>query len=75
MSEFTAMKEDDLLAMIEKSFSSKEIEIDQVGGYLYIKEDKALKDKILVKTFFDSLETLLPNTGTVKWLTLCFLSH
>lgn len=55
MSEFTAMKEDDLLAMIEKSFSSKEIEIDQVGGYLYIKEDKALKDKILVKTFFDSL--------------------
>jgi hypothetical protein len=51
--------------LIEKSFSSKQIEVDQVSGYVYIKADPH-REQALVKNFFDNLENLIKNNDSIK---------
>lgn len=57
LGELVSIKSEDLLLMIEKSFVNKEVEIDQISGFLYVKADSH-REQALVKNFFDQLEVL-----------------
>ena len=58
LSQFIGINEDDLLKMIENSYTLNELEIDQVTGYVHIKPDP-LRDQILIKNMFDNMESLI----------------
>jgi hypothetical protein len=51
--------------LIEKSFSSKQIEVDQVSGYVFIKADP-YREQGLVKNFFDSMENLISRNNDLS---------
>ena len=50
--------EEEMLLMIEKTYRGGEVQIDQMSGYLEVKEDEKAAE-VMTKKWFDKVDELL----------------
>lgn len=60
LSELLGVNSQELLILIEKSYTNGEVEIDQVTNYLYVKEDP-LSIQTHIKKVFGQMEEFIAN--------------
>lgn len=66
LSELLGVNSQELLILIEKSYTNGEVEIDQVTNYLYVKEDP-LSIQTHIKKVFGQMEEFIANINAWFW--------